>query len=103
MSSATRKVYLGTSNLTDGYNNPEDVRQHKKSVRGMAHFSGSGNGQCCKDCVQNGFNEVARNRAGDAVSSITHRNRCGEYYRLMGEVGGTIPPGTEGCKYFAAK
>jgi hypothetical protein len=80
-----------------------DVEQIKKSVPSMAHWGGSGNGQCCKDCAHFGFHETVRNNSGDAVQSRHRRNCCRKFHQLTGKIGAAIPPGTESCKYFEAR
>jgi hypothetical protein len=99
----TANKTIGTANLTAGYVDAELVRQIKMSVPGMAHWSGSGNGRCCKDCGHFGFYETIRNKAGDAVQSRHRRNCCRKFYQMTGKVGAAIPPGTESCKYFALR
>jgi hypothetical protein len=93
---------IGTANLTAGYE-PEFARCIRQSVSGMAHFSGTGNGQACNVCEHYGFHEVIRNRAGDTVTSKHHRGCCAKFYELTGNVGGQIPFNTEGCKYFSPR
>jgi hypothetical protein len=99
----TANKVLGTPGLTDGYADPELVQQIRKTVPGMAHWSGSGNGRCCKDCSYFGFHETIRNDSGDAVRSVFRGNCCFKFYLLVGKVGGSIPPETENCKYFAPR
>ena len=99
----TTNKQLGTPGLTTGYSDAELVRQIKQTVPGMAHWSGSGNGRCCKDCSYFGYYETIRTDGGDAVRSVHRGNRCFKFFVLVGKVGGAIPPQTENCKYFAPR
>lgn len=95
---------LKTLHLTDGYS-PEEARQHRQTVPGMAFFSATGPlGRCCEECAFYGCNHVVRNKAGDAVRTVFHSNRCAKFSELVGgKRGDPIPPKTEACKYFEVK
>jgi hypothetical protein len=94
---ATANKLLGTP----GYNDAGLVRQIEQTVPGMAHWSG--NGRCCEDCGYFGFHETIRTESGNAARSVFHGNCCFKCYLLVGKVGGSIPPQTENCKYFAPR
>jgi hypothetical protein len=92
---------LKTPHLTEGYS-PEEARQHRQSVPGMAFFAATGPfGTCCSECTFFGCHHIIRNKAGDAVRTVFQNNRCAKFCELSGgRHGDPIPPKTESCKYF---
>jgi hypothetical protein len=97
----TKSKPLGTPGLTAGFADAELVRQIKKSVPGMAHFSATGPfGTACKDCAHYGLWQQIKNQAGDTVNTVFHRGRCAKFRELTNNIGPALPPNTESCRHF---
>jgi hypothetical protein len=90
---------LCNATLTPGYA-PELAQQIKRTVRGMAHFAGTGpSGATCGTCQHLGYFRQRINAQGVVV----HTERCGgcaAFNRLTGKHGDAPPPRTPGCKYY---
>jgi hypothetical protein len=96
----TKRTYLGTPGLTDGYD-PELTRQIGKSLPGMAHFAATGPfGTSCALCAHLGYHKKVMNKSGDTVRTTFRRDCCGKFHELTGRHGPPIEAGTESCRYF---
>jgi hypothetical protein len=103
--SSTRSQRLkarASQHLTAGYT-PELAAMMRAPVSGQAHWAGSGPaGETCGHCAHLGYFEQVRNSAGDNVYS-RHRTGCSKFFRLTGDHGAVIPPGTGACRHFENK
>lgn len=90
-----------TPRSTDGYDDPELVRQLRQTVEGMAHFAATGPfGCCCGDCSFYGYRRVHRSASGEVTKTSQRRKCCGKFFKLTGSHGPPIPPNTEACRHF---
>jgi hypothetical protein len=85
--------------LTPGYS-PELVNQIRRTVRGMAHWAGSGPaGATCGECVHLGYEKRTFNDSGDVIRAA-RSNGCKKFYELTGKHGPAVPPSCAACRYF---
>jgi hypothetical protein len=88
-----------TPYLTPGHE-PELTRQIKQTVRGMAHFAGTGPaGATCGQCDHLGYVQQIYNAAGD-VTHTRHSGGCAKFFHLTQSGGPAVPRTTPACRHF---